>query len=236
MSSDRNWPAGPVNSLDDLRYRTGELTSVEVTAMQASTSSPRIELYSGRVGGETARLVWINVVMMVVLVPVVSLITGLWIPLVASRVAGIIAGVAVFLLLECIALLGILQTRRTAAWLEGSILVIRGASGTRRCDLARASRISLESGKKGVTSASTTGIPGLTDRRARLAVRDGSEKKPLRLWLVNPRNMKPLEGFKLTALASAIESGGQWPGRDMGAVQHAAAGLRARAAYLDNGR
>lgn len=188
-----------------------------------------IDLHPRRLGAKRVTFVCLVVLAMIILAPILAGIVGLLVQL-ASRAAAVIAGVVVLLLVECALLFALLSLVRSAAWLEGSVLVVRTALATRRRDLARAPDAGLRwidevttlSGPNGSVTTVPTGrkIPVLS-------VRDRPGGKPLRLTLVDPGTRRLLAGPMLIALANALQSGGQWAGRDAAAVQNAVAGLHA---------
>jgi hypothetical protein len=92
-----------------------------------------------------------------------------------------------------LAVYGITWVFRTAAWLEGTTLVVRGALLARRCDLSRA-QVSLGAGWRGVP---------------RLTARAGRSTRPVRLPLGRPFTDSIRSGPAMLALADAITSGGR---------------------------
>lgn len=145
----------------------------------------------------------------------------------ASREAGFVVGVLAFLLLGCLlpglVLSGML---RNAAWLEHTTLVVRGAFGARRCDLAVA-RISVDAVAEYTSTGNGITVP--TGRRIpRLCALDPWTGKQIRLHLHNPATRNLLEPHKLGALANAIDAGRR-PEPDASYARKIAAGLRAMA-------
>lgn len=193
---------------------------------------PRVELYSRRLGGMRVFAIVLVVLMMIILAPVLSLLVGILVAF-ASHTAGYIAGIAVFLLVECAFLVLLLSLVRAAAWLDGSVLVVRTALATRRRDLARAPDVTLRWRSETVPVYGPNGPVGSVPTGRKnpvLCVRDRVGGKPLRLQLVDPGTRQPLAGPALAALAGAIGSGGQWPGRDNASIQRVLAELHALAA------
>jgi hypothetical protein len=116
------------------------------------------------------------------------------------------SGVAVFVgfvvaLLFCLVFLTrLLWLLRSAAWLEGSTLVVRGALRSRRCDLASAVGFSRYTTMFGVPML--TARDGRTGRRIRLPLRDPGTARAF-----SPGRLYPPP--KLYALADAIVAGGR---------------------------
>jgi hypothetical protein len=92
-----------------------------------------------------------------------------------------------------LAVYGITWVFRTAAWLDGSTLVMRGAFGSQYCDLSRA-QVSL--------ATTWRGIP-------RLNARDARNSRPVRLPLGRPFTDSVRSPQAMLALADAITAGGR---------------------------
>lgn len=135
----------------------------------------------------------------------------------SSSAAGATVGVAVALLFGILLLTRLLALLRSAAWLEGSTLVLRGGLRSRRYDLATAVRFGRYTTKSGVPVL--TARDGPTGRRIRLPLRD-----PGTAGASSPGQL--FAPPKLYALADAIVAGGRRT--DPEAVQ-AANSLRALA-------
>jgi hypothetical protein len=104
----------------------------------------------------------------------------------------------------------LLRMLRSAAWMEHTTVVVRGAFTTRRCDLATAVELAIDSVAEHVSNGHGGSTP--TGRRVpRLCMRDPSTGRWLRLSLVNPATKNLLEPPKLGALADAILAGPQRP-------------------------
>lgn len=117
---------------------------------------------------------------------------------------------------------------RTAAWLEGPVLVLRGAFRTRRCDLAAAPRVMLDSVPE--VQSVGNGITSPTGRRLpRLTAYDATAGRPVQLQLIDPAARRWLAPPKLRALADAILAG---PRSEplAGQAWRVASGLRAMSA------
>jgi len=153
-----------------------------------------------------------------------TVITALWAVLTAAWAAflrleltspqpasGLMLGVAIIIGLGVIVpvTVAMLEALRFAAWLEGTMLVVRHLAGAGRCDLARST----------ITLATSRGLP-------QLRARDPVTGRRVRLVLGNPRSRTVVAPHKLLAVADAITAGGRV---DPGAAQVAAA-LRALAA------
>jgi hypothetical protein len=159
----------------------------------------------------------IAVVLMLVLFAVLGFGFG---ALVGSRDAGV--GAAILLTLLAAFGLGIamLSVLRTGAWIDGTTLVHRRTFRTRRCDLATASEVTVDTIAETttVTTASagggTTLTPVATGRRIpRLVVRCASGRRPIRVPLRSARGtLLPPE--QLRALAAAIMAGTHPPAAD----------------------
>jgi hypothetical protein len=118
----------------------------------------------------------------------------------SSSGAAVTVGLVVALLFGLALLTRLLALLRSAAWLEGSTLVVRGALRSRRCDLATAVRFSRYTTKFGVPML--IAHDGRTGRRIRLPLRDpGAARASSPGQLFAPP--------KLYALADAIVAGGR---------------------------
>jgi hypothetical protein len=134
------------------------------------------------------------------------------------------AGVAFAMLLVLLAGSGMglafLSVVRTGAWLEGTTLVYRRTFGTRRCDLATAAEVSVDSVAEttAVTTYSAGGgattTPVATGRRIpRLLIRCAAGRRPIRLPLRSNRGTF-LPPEQLRAIAAAITAGRRPPPHD----------------------
>jgi hypothetical protein len=136
----------------------------------------------------------------------------------SPNAAGVTVGLVVALVFGLVLLTRLLALLRSAAWLEGSTLVVRGALRSRRYDLATAVGFSRYTTRSGVPML--IAHDGRTGRKIRLPLRDpGTARASAPGQLFSPP--------KLYALADAIAAGGRRT--DPGAVQ-AANSLRALAA------
>lgn len=177
--------------------------------MQAPPPPPaRIDLYSRSAAAKAFGVCLI--LLAAILAPVPALMIGAVFYVVASHTAGVAAGIAILLPLEWLLAARLLSVTRSAAWLDGSVLVVRTAFAKQRCDLARASDIALRSVRSGsVVVPAQGGIAALPSGRQVpvLSVADGPAGTPLRLRLVEPSNGKLLRAPALIALASALQGG-----------------------------
>jgi hypothetical protein len=140
------------------------------------------------------------------------------ITIVSPRDTGYLAGGALAfcgLVLVGVVTWGIVRLARPpAAWLEGTTVVVRGFFATRRCDLATATSITIDSVPEmravhygsGATRSVPTGRTMLALRTQQSGSGDG-----LRVWLRHPNTRRLLEPAKLHALADAMLAG---PRRD----------------------
>lgn len=191
---------------------------------------PRTELHSGPSVATKSVLVVLLVFCAVVFVPLLAGISGMlaaWAvaPWLGWTIGGLIAlGVWALLIGRMMWLL------RTSAWLEGTTLVVRGAFGTRRADLARAARVELDSVPE-TTSVPVNGgaMVVATGRRIPRLTAYGHDGKPVRLRLVSPSARQWLGPPKLLALAGAILAARR-PEPFAAQAWRVAAGLRAMAA------
>ncbi|MBO0804785.1 MAG: hypothetical protein J2P25_17140 [Nocardiopsaceae bacterium] len=193
----------------------------------------RVDLYSRSWSAGRVFHLCMVVVCMIILVPVLGVAVFGMLSFV-SPAAGVTGGILVWLLAEVAMLFTLLRVVRSAAWLEGGVLVVRTAFATRRCDLASATDAALESVLSSPTLMPMPGggmvAAGGGQRIPVLSVSDGPGRKPVRLRLVEPYRGrgKQLPAPKLIALADALRSGQRAPWNEP--VQHAVAGLHAMAA------
>lgn len=170
------------------------------------------------------------VMMMALGAPALSLFVGTLAGLISSA-AGYIAGSVVLLVVEFALVVRLLSIVRATAWLDGSILTVRTALATRSCDLALASGVVVQwkSEMTQVSGADGTIATVPTGRKIPLLWVRGESGRPMRLTLVDPGTRRLLEAPALAALAGAIQSGGQRPGRDTAVLQSVVAELHAMA-------
>lgn len=150
----------------------------------------------------------------------------------ASSTAGYIAGGVALLVVEFALVVILLSIVRSAAWLDGSVLAVRTALATRRCDLARASGAVVQWKNETTSVYGPNGVVATVPTGRKIPILlawDGAGGRPVRLPLVDPGTRRLLEEPALAALAGAIQSGGQWPGRDPAALQPVVAELHALA-------
>ncbi|HEY3682607.1 MAG TPA: hypothetical protein VGL93_06185 [Streptosporangiaceae bacterium] len=165
-----------------------------------------MELHSGLSGATKGVLGCLLVFCVVVLVPILAAICAAFASL-ASVVLAWVVGLLIAFGTWALVVGRLLWVLRSAAWMEGSTLVVRGAFTTRRADLARTPRIILDS------VAETTSVPVggsamvvATGRRIPRLTAFDPAGKAVRLNLVNPSARQWLAPPKLLALAGAIVS------------------------------
>jgi hypothetical protein len=141
-------------------------------------------------------------------------VVGAWVALLVATAGAKNVGSSVVIIVAFFAVItslpltfGVLEALRFAAWLDGTTLVVRHGSGTRRCDLGRSA-------------------VGLSRGGRQLTARDAATRQRVRLPLAR------LHPRALSALADSILGGGR---RDTDA-QRVAAALRAQAGTLPRGR
>jgi hypothetical protein len=124
----------------------------------------------------------------------------------------------------------VMRLFRAAAWLEGTSLVVRGAFTVRRCNLATASHVALDSVPETTTvSTGNTPLAVPTGRRIpRLTAYDAA-RRPVRVHLIDTPGRRWLPPPKLHALADAILAGPR-PEPQARQAWWVASGLRAMAA------
>jgi hypothetical protein len=170
---------------------------------------PRIQLHSGLSRSAKIVLGSILLVAALVLAPLLGLIAGALTYALASHVAGVIVGVVVALVFAAMLVGRLLWVVRSAAWLESTTLVVRGALRTGRCDLATAARVSLDDVPETTTVPVAGGVlvTGTGRRVPWLTAHDAANGRRLRLPLRDPATRAPLTPPKLDALADAIQAG-----------------------------
>jgi hypothetical protein len=150
------------------------------------------------------------------------------------------AGVALAFLLMLVPGLAmglvLLSVFRSGAWLEGTTLVQRRTFGTRRCDLATAPEVSVDSVPQTTTVMTSTGSGGTTampvatgGRIPRLIIRCASGRRPVRVPLRSNRGTF-LPPEQLRAIAAAITAGRREPAHD----EHARTVARGLIELADN--
>lgn len=164
----------------------------------------RVSLHSGRSAVFKGIMAALVIILALTFVPLAGLVFGVisgW----ASPVLAWVVRIVTWLGLWALCLWFVLWLLRTAVWLEGTVLVRRGALRTRRCDLAAAPRVVLDA------TPETQTINGVTSRTGRhlprLTAWDAQTGRPVRLLLVDPALHRWLDPPKLRALADAILAG-----------------------------
>lgn len=168
-------------------------------------SSPYLLLYN--------RGSWIGCLLLgcsVALVLVAGFFVLLVITILAPGGAGdaVVGGTLVFggLVLVGVVAWGIVHlVRPPGAWLEGSTVVVRGFFSTRRCDLATATKITIDSfpeTRAGYYGYFPSGRPMFA-----LRAQQSVGERGLRVWLRHPNTRRLLEPVKLHALADAMLAG-----------------------------
>jgi len=150
------------------------------------------------------------------LTPLVAALIGIGLGSVGLVWWGVIAGVVIGLWWERIWVTSLLRTLRSAAWLEGVTLVVRGPYATRRCCLATASQVAIRSPRTWrADPALRAAHPALTLRGPQLSATDSGTGRTVRLSLVDPAARRLLTPLQLRALADAI---GEPSTRDQGSA------------------
>lgn len=190
-------------------------------------SAQRVDLYRGQPGAVKFSLGCLMATFVLFLVPVSLVVligagTAFGHPVLGAIVAAVlILGLGTLVFWVTIGRL------RSAAWLEGTRLVVRGFT-TRSCDLAAAPHVELDSVPETRTvSTGQTSVTVPTGRRIpRLTAIDTATGKPVRMPLVEPAARRWLDPWKLRLLADVIQSG-QRPEPQARQAYWVASGLRA---------
>jgi hypothetical protein len=186
------------------------------------------------IGATRGQKIGFAILLVVVLIVFAALGYGFG-AVVGSPEAGVGLAIVLTLLMGFILGIALLSVMRTGAWLEGTTLVYRRTFGTRRCDLATAAEVSVDSVAEttAVTTYSAAGgatvTPVATGRRIpRLVIRCASGRR-IRLPLRSGRgSFLPPE--QLRAIAAAITAGRREPPHD----EHARTVARGLAELADN--
>lgn len=187
----------------------------------------RVRLHSVASGGTKFVLGGCLVVATVLLPPVLGLVAGVLADAArpgAGWLAGALVGAACAVpLVECLCWLF-----RSAAWLEDTTLIVHGTLGTRRCDLAAATRLDLETVTELPVGPVAGGMAMMPAGRRvlRLVAYDGATGRRVALRLVEPATGRPLAPGKLQAVCEAILAG-RAPEPDGSPAWRVAAALRA---------
>lgn len=186
----------------------------------------RIELHSGQSGAVKGILIALIVFGCLVVVPILVFVAGI-VAGYANQALAWTVRIVLWLGLWALAAWALLGILRTAAWLEGTTLVVRGAFRTRRCDLAAAPRVELDSVPE--VQSVGNGITSPTGRRLpRLTAYDATTGRPVSVQLIDRPLRRWLDPPKLHALADAILAGPR-PEPFARQAAWAASGLRAMA-------
>ncbi|MBF8184536.1 hypothetical protein ITP53_01995 [Nonomuraea sp. K274] len=174
-----------------------------MTSSEGMGRQQRVRLHGGRSWGLKA-LIGCSSVLVLFLLLVMGWIATILSGWLAAVLGILCAGVA----LLCVASLGflLLDILRAAAWLDGTVLVVRSAFTTRRCDLAEAALITIDS----VVERSFAGNAGSapTGRLIpRLRVQDPRTGHVVSLQLDDPATRSLFSPVRLHALADAILAG-----------------------------
>jgi hypothetical protein len=167
---------------------------------------------------------------MLLLVPLLAIILGTGL--------GVAVGVLTLLALWSVLFWAVMQLFRQAARLEGTTLVVRSAFTSRRCDLATAPHVTLESVPE-VTMVqmqtnpaqpgSSTSVPMRTGRTIPVLTASEAARRSVRLPLVDPARRRWLAPQHLHAIADAILAGPR-PEPQAAQARWVASGLRTMAA------
>lgn len=186
----------------------------------------RVPLHTGRSAGFKTIMAVLVIVLALTFVPLFAFVAGVvsgW----TSPVLAWVVRIVIVAGLWTLTFWFLMWLMRTAAWLEGTWLVQRRAFTTRRCDLAAAPRVDLDSAPEVQT---VNGITSPTGRRLpRLIVVDAATGRAVRLELIDPGVRRWLDPPKLRALADAILAGRR-PEPLAGQAWRVASGLRAMSA------
>ncbi len=181
----------------------------------------RIELSSGPSAAAKGVLGCLLIGAMLLLVPLLALIIGALL----SEVLSVLVLVALWPVLFWT----VMRLFRSAAWLEGTTLVVRGAFTVRRCDLATAPHVTLDSVPETTTVyTGSTALSVATGRRIPRLTAYDSARRPVRVHLIDMAGRGWLPPPKLHALADAILAGAR-PEPQARQAWWVASGLRAMA-------
>lgn len=182
----------------------------------------RTELWSGPSAATKGVLGCLLIGSMLLLAPLLALIIGAFLSVALS--------VLVLLALWSVLFWTVMRLFRAAAWLEGTTVVVRGAFTVRRCDLATAPHVTLDSVSETTTvSTGNTSLPVPTGRHIPRLTAYDSARRPVRVYLVDTTARRWLPPPKLHALADAILAGAR-PEPQARQAWWVASGLRAMAA------
>jgi len=186
----------------------------------------RFQLHSGQSAGFKGGMASAVIVLALTIVPAFAFVAGVisgW----ASPVLAWVVRLVILAGLWTLVVWFLMWLLRSAAWLEGTVLVRRGGFRTRRCDLAAAPRVVLDA------TPETQTVNGVTSRTGRhlprLTAWDAHTGRAVTFLLIDPAARRWLDPPKLRALADAILAG---PRPEPLAAQawQAAQGLRAMSA------
>ena len=181
----------------------------------------RTELWSGPSAATKGVLGCLLIGSMLLLAPLLAFIIGF---------LSVALSVLVLLALWSVQVWTVMRLFRAAAWLEGTTLVVRGAFTVRRCDLATAPHVTLDSVPETTTVyTGNAALPVATGRRIPRLTAYDSARRPVRVHLIDMAGRRWLPPPKLHALADAILAGAR-PEPQARQAWWVASGLRAMAA------
>lgn len=172
-----------------------------------ANAASRIELHPGLSPGAKTIQGALVLLGMLIGAPLAGAVVGVLAGQVAPLV-GVFFGVFAGIVTEGVMISRMLWTFRSAAWLEHTTLVVRGILGTRRCDLATAARLMLDSGSAAVPVPGRMAIASAGRRIPRLTAYDAESGQRVRVPLRDHAARRLLAAPKLYALADAIMAGG----------------------------
>jgi hypothetical protein len=201
-----------------------------VTTPYLPPATGRIVLTSGESAVTKGVLGSALIAAMLLLAPLLAIILGAGL--------GVAVGVLTLLALWSVLFWAVMHLFRSAAWLEGTTLVARSAFTVRRCDLATAPHVTLESVPEVTMVAmqtnpaqpgSSTQVPVRTGRNIPLLTVYDRAGRSVRLALIDRAKRRWLAPQKLHALADAILAGPR-PEPQAAQAWWVASGLRTMAA------
>ena len=153
----------------------------------------------------------LSVVVLVAGVPLLTVITWILMLMLSSAGPAAAAAMVVAAASGLALVAALLNLLRNAAWLEGTTLVVRGTFTTRRCDLATARQVILDSvtATTAVTIGTVTTVVPTGRRIPRLTAYQAGAGRPVRTLLSDRGGRRLLGPPQLAALAEAILAGGR---------------------------
>jgi hypothetical protein len=172
-----------------------------------ANAAARVELHSGLSRGTKLVLGALVLLGMLIVAPLAAVVIGVLIGL-AIPLAGVFFGVCAGMVAEGVMISRMLWLLRSAAWLEGTTLAVRGVLGTRRCDLATAADLFLEPRPAAAAVPGAAATTPAARRVPRLVAYGAESGQRVRVPLRDPATKSLLSAPKLYALAGAILAGG----------------------------